>query len=217
MAVKKKISQARLIDLYMEAVAKEERKPYDVESFALEYDFEEARFFRYFEDFESLDKRIFKILFDTSVDTLTESADFMTFSKKDKLLSIYYTFFENLLLNRKFCTVIIKSYGLSWGVITLFSELKESFGDFIDFLELETLSLNIDQLETIQKKSIKEAAWVQFLLVLKFWMADESINKEKTDIFIEKSINTSVDLLNTQSLFNIIDLGKFLYAEKFKS
>lgn len=217
MAVKKKISQARLIDLYMEAVAKEERKPYDVESFALEHDFEEARFFRYFEDFESLDKRIFKILFDTSVDTLTESADFMTFSKKDKLLSLYYTFFENLLLNRKFCTVVIKSYGLSWGVITLFSELKESFGDFIDFLELETLSLNIDQLETIQKKSIKEAAWVQFLLVLKFWMADESINKEKTDIFIEKSINTSVDLLNTQSLFNIIDLGKFLYAEKFKS
>lgn len=217
MAVKKKISQARLIDLYMEAVAKEERKPYDVERFALEHDFEEARFFRYFEDFESLDKRIFKILFDTSVDTLTESADFMTFSKKDKLLSLYYTFFENLLLNRKFCTVVIKSYGLSWGVITLFSELKESFGDFIDFLELETLSLNINQLETIQKKSIKEAAWVQFLLVLKFWMADESINKEKTDIFIEKSINTSVDLLNTQSLFNIIDLGKFLYAEKFKS
>lgn len=217
MAVKKKISQARLIDLYMEAVAKEERKPYDVESFALEYDIEEARFFRYFEDFESLDKRIFKILFDTSVDTLTESADFMAFSKKDKLLSIYYTFFENLLLNRKFCTVIIKSYGVSWGVITLFSELKESFGDFIDLLALETLSLNIDQLETIQKKSIKEAAWVQFLIIIKFWMADESINKEKTDIFIEKSINTSVDLLNTQSLFNIIDLGKFLYTEKFKS
>lgn len=217
MAVKKKISQARLIDLYMEAVAKEERKPFNIESFAQEYEFEEARFFRYFEDFESLDRRIFKILFDTSVDTLTESADFMTFNKKDKLLSLYYTFFENLLLNRKFCTVIIKSYGVSWGVITLFCELKESFGDFIDLLALETLSLNIDQLETIQKKSIKEAAWVQFLLVVKFWMADESINKEKTDIFIEKSINTSVDLLNTQSLFNIIDLGKFLYTEKFKS
>lgn len=201
----------------MEAVAKEESKPHDVASFALAYNFEEARFFRYFEDFESLDKRIFKILFDTSVDTLTESADFMTFSKKDKLLSLYYTFFENVLLNRKFCTLIIKSYGLSWGAISLFSELKESFGDFIDFLALETLSLNIDQLETIQKKSIKEAAWVQFLLIVKFWMADESINKEKTDIFIEKSVTTSVGLLNTQSLFNLIDLGKFLYTEKFKS
>ena len=200
----------------METVAKKERKPLDVETFAEEENFDEERFYRYFEDFEALDKRIFKILFDTSVDTLTESVDFMTFSKKDKLLSLYYTFFENLLLNRNFVEVTIKSYGLSWGAVSLFSEIKESFGDFIDMLDLETLNLNIDTLETVQKKSIKEGAWVQFLLTIKFWMADESINKEKTDIFIEKSLNTTIDLLNTKSLFNILDLGKFLYAEKFK-
>jgi hypothetical protein len=55
------------------------------------------------------------------------------------------------------------------------------------------------------------------LLTIKFWTGDDSEDCEKTDIFIEKSINTSVELLNTQSLYNIIDLGKFLYSEKFKS
>ena len=48
-------------------------------------------------------------------------------------------------------------------------------------------------------------------------MDDDSDQGEKTDIFIEKSINTGLELLNTQSLNNIIDLGKFLYAEKIKS
>jgi hypothetical protein len=111
----------------------------------------------------------------------------------------------------------IDSYGTTWSALSLFSGLKKSVTSFIDSLQLETLSLSIETLESIQKKSIRESAWVQLLLTIKFWTGDDSEDCEKTDIFIEKSINTSVELLNTQSLYNIIDLGKFLYSEKFKS
>ena len=51
---------------------------------------------------------------------------------------------------------------------------------------------------------------------MKFWLDDTSEGFEKTDIFIEKSINTSMELLETKSLHNIIDLAKFLYQEKVK-
>jgi len=51
---------------------------------------------------------------------------------------------------------------------------------------------------------------------MKFWLDDTSEAFEKTDIFIEKSLNTSFELLNTKSLNNIIDLAKFLYKEKVK-
>ena len=147
---------------------------------------------------------------------MIETPDFDAFDKRDRLLSLYYTLFENFTLNREFIVLTIKGYGVSLNAISLFSELKESYVAFIDSLQIETLSLN-DTMESLQKKSIKEGLWVQFLLTVKFWLDDESDQCEKTDIFIEKSLNTGLELLNTRSLNNIIDLGKFLYAEKIKS
>lgn len=200
----------------MDAVVKLQGKPASVEDFASDQNFDEAKFYEHFESFKDLDQEIFKIFIDVSIATLAESTDFASYSKKDKLLSLYYTLFENFNLNREFILLTVKSYGISLDTISLFKDLKESFSSFIDSLQLETLSLNNDTLETIQKKSIKEGAWVQLLLTLKFWMDDTSEQCEKTDIFIEKSINTSMELLNTKSLNNIIDLGKFLYSEKIK-
>lgn len=203
------------MDFYMDAVVKHQGKPTDVESWGTEYNFDPEVFHDHYESFEELDKTIFKTLIDISIATLVETPDFSAFSKKDKLLSLYYTLFENFTLNREFILLTIKGYGLSINAISLFSEMKESFMAFVDSLQLETLSLN-DTMESIQKKSIKEGFWVQLLLTVKFWMADDSDACKKTDIFIEKSVNTGLDLLNTQSLTNIIDLGKFLYAEKVK-
>lgn len=200
----------------MDAVVKNQGKPSDIESFAKEYTFETEVFQDYFKDFEELDGAIFKTLIDVSIATLLESPDFASFNKKDKLLSLYYTLFENFTLNREFIELTIKSYGLSFSTISLFNPLKKSFMAFVDSLNMETLSFN-DTIESLQKKSIKEGFWVQFLLTVKFWLDDASEQSEKTDIFIEKSINTGLELLNTRSLNNIIDLGKFLYAEKIKS
>jgi deferrochelatase/peroxidase EfeB len=47
-----------------------------------------------------------------------------------------------------------------------------------------------------------------------FWCMEESF--EKTDIFIEKSINTSFELLENKFLKNAFDLGKFVYKETFQ-
>jgi len=63
---------------------------------------------------------------------------------------------------------------------------------------------------------VEESLWVQLILCFKFWMEDDSASLEKTDIFIEKSINTAFDLLNVQPLKSVIDLGKFLFHEKMQ-
>jgi len=59
-----------------------------------------------------------------------------------------------------------------------------------------------------------EGAWIQFLFILKFWLEDTSKSFEKTDIIIEKSVNTVVDLLDTKPLESLLDLGKFLWKER---
>jgi len=200
----------------MDTVVAQHGTPFTVEDLAEAHNFTPKAFEAHFESFDDLNKAIFKIFLDNALAVLAETPDYFGFSKKDKLLSLYYTLFENFTLNRDFVLLTIKSYGLNLNTLSLFNELKESFVAFVDSLEMETIRLH-DTLDSFQKKSVQEGLWVQFLLTLKFWMSDDSPKCQKTDIFIEKSVNTGVELLNTKSLHNIIDLGKFLYAEKIKS
>ena len=71
----------------------------------------------------------------------------------------------------------------------------------------------IKQLEE-QNKTLKESAWFQLLLTIKYWLEDTSPSFERTDIFIEKAVNTSFDLINIKPLKSVLDLGKFLYKDK---
>jgi hypothetical protein len=71
-----------------------------------------------------------------------------------------------------------------------------------------------DKLSRVTEPVFSEGAWIQFLFILKFWMDDSSKGFEKTDVLIEKSVNTVVDLLDTKPLESLFDLGKFLWKEK---
>jgi hypothetical protein len=76
------------------------------------------------------------------------------------------------------------------------------------------MEIPVNKLEKLKNKSIAEASWMQMLLVLKFWMDDTSPAFEKTDLFIEKSLNAGFDVLNLFNQQNILDLGKFIWKEK---
>ncbi len=216
MAKKTKITASDIITFYMDYVVEHRIKPESVEDFAKLHQFDDVIFYEYFTSFKDLEKTIYNVLFENSLVILKQSPEYYSFSKKDKLLSLYYTFFENLTLNQEFVKQNLKGLENQFKALSTFSSLKKSFTAFIGELNLETISLNVDSIETIQKKAIKESAWIQFLFIMKFWLDDTSEASEKTDILIEKSINTGVELLDTKSLYNIIDLAKFLYKEKVK-
>ena len=65
----------------------------------------------------------------------------------------------------------------------------------------------------LSKTLIKTAP---LLFLLKFWMDDSSPSFEKTDMAIEKSVQTVFELFDNTPLDSVIDFGKFLWNEKFK-
>ncbi len=73
------------------------------------------------------------------------------------------------------------------------------------------------KLEKLANKGIEELFWGHFLTTLKFWLEDTSSNFEKTDIFIEKSVDTSFEFLDVKPLKKLLDLGKFIFNEKVKN
>ena len=94
------------------------------------------------------------------------------------------------------------------------TELRKHFKQFFDTLEIEKIDLKQEKLIEFQEKTMSEMAWLQFLFTLKFWIEDTSLSFEKTDIFIEKSVNTSFDLMDVAPLKSLIDFGKFMWQEK---
>jgi hypothetical protein len=214
MAKNKMKTPSEIITSYINYVLENGSKPTSVYIFAKENNYEESLFYEHFGSFEAIEESIFNTFYDTTQITLEKSKDYQQFDARNKLLSFYFTFFENLTANRSFILVILGKDKEQLKKLKLLSALKHSFTNYIDSLNIETIDFKQKNITQIQQKSIKESAWIQFLITLKFWINDSSASFEKTDIFIEKSVNTSFDLIDTAPFKSLIDLGKFLYKEK---
>ena len=214
MAKSKKITPSEITSYYMSYLLEKDSKPTSVYSFSKENNFEESLFYEYFGSFEAIEKSIFNTIFETAQNTLAKSKEYESFDARNKLLSFYFTFFENLSANRSFIILLLGNKKEQLKNLSILKDFKKNFTNYIDTLEIETIDFKQKNITQIQRKSIKESAWVQFIITLKFWLNDSSASFEKTDIFIEKSINTSFDLIDATPLKSIIDLGKFLYKEK---
>ncbi|WP_308992215.1 TetR family transcriptional regulator C-terminal domain-containing protein [Mariniflexile litorale] len=214
MAKKKAILENDIISFYMDYVLEKNENPKSVYAFAKTNNFEEAKFYEYFGSFEAIEKIIFKKFFDNTLSALNKSDEYIAFDARNKLLSFYFTFFETLTANRSYVIYALHKHKNTLKNLALLSDLKKSFTDFISNLNIETLDIKQEQLEKIKKRALEESAWIQLLLTMKFWIDDTSASFEKTDIFIEKSVNTSFDVLNIVPLKSIIDFGKFIYKEK---
>ena len=97
--------------------------------------------------------------------------------------------------------------------MSVLRELRSEFINFINGINLEKIDFKNDKINKFQNKTIAESYWIQLLMVLKFWIDDESSNFEKTDIFIEKSIKASFDIQQITPVKSVIDLAKFLWKE----
>ena len=102
MAKKKKITQNDITTWYMEYVLNHNKKPSSVYSFAKENNFDESLFYNYYASFEAIEKGVFKSFFNATVTLLEKSEDYTDYDPRNKLLSFYYTFFENLTANRSY-------------------------------------------------------------------------------------------------------------------
>ena len=216
MKKKKNSSKLDILTLYMDLVSEQKSKPDDVSDFCEQVNLDEDNFYEHFKSLKKVEKTIFNELFKNSLEVLNESEEFLVFDGKNKLLSLYFTFFENLTLNREYVEVVLRGCKNQLKSYKSLSSLKKSFIDFVDSLALSESILPIDGLEKIQTGFINHSAWVQMLITIKFWLEDESESFEKTDIFIEKSINTSFEIIENKFLKNVFDLGKFVYKEKFQ-
>lgn len=214
MAKKKNISKNDIISYYMDYVLEHNHQPKTVYAFAKTNNFEEQKFYEFFGSFDAIEKSVFKAFFDNTHSALEKSEDYLSFDARNKLLSFYFTFFENLTANRSYVVYALEKHKNSLRGLQLLSELKDAFTHYIEHLGIDLIDIKQEQIDRIQRRGLKETAWFQLLLTMKFWMDDTSAGFEKTDIYIEKSVNTTFDVLDVAPIKSLIDFGKFIFKEK---
>jgi hypothetical protein len=216
-AKKKTISKEDIVSIYMEEVLEKGQKPKSVYHFAKENDFTEAEFYAFFGTLEGLEKEIFRLFFANTVDLLHKNTDYLEYDMKNKMLSFYFTFFEILTANRSYVLQSLKFDRNPLKNLVQLTTLRNSFKEYVSEILTDDYRLEQEKLQKFQEKGIQESAWLQLMLTIKFWVDDDSAAFEKTDIFIEKSVNASFELMNVTPLNHLIDLGKFLFKEKIYS
>lgn len=214
MEKKKKLAKNDLITAYMHYVLEHNEQPKSVYAFSKINNINESQFYSFFGSFDALEQQIFEAFFNNTIKVLNESPDYLTFDARNKLLSFYFTFFENLTANRSYVVAALKDSKNALKTLNKLTGLRNVFKKYISDLNIESLEIKQETLEKLKHKSLQESAWIQLLITLKFWLEDTSASFEKTDIFIEKSINASFDLIDVKPIKSVIDFGKFLFKEK---
>lgn len=215
MAKKKNITEKDLLSFYMDYVLEHNEQPKSVYAFCKLNNFDEAKFYDHFSSFEALEKSSFTTLFSSTMSVIENNEEYKGYDARHQLLTFYFTFFENLTANRSFIVYLLKGHNSSMKSMAVLKPFKNHFKKYIAHLDIHTLDLKEENLKKLQQRSMEETAWVQLLFTVKFWLDDTSSSFEKTDVFIEKSVNTSFDLIDTKPLKSLIDFGKFMYKEKF--
>ena len=216
------LTQEKILDLYSKYVLRNNKKPLNVFTFCDDHDLTEAEFYSFYANFEQLEADYLRYFMDQSILLITAEDSYYMDHAKNKLLSFYYTFFEQLTLNRSLVIYLIGQDKNNLQNVKKLWSLKKEFQRFIKSLEIseplmENVNDRMEKMERFKNKGIEELYWGHFMATLKFWIEDTSPNFEKTDIFIEKSVDTSFELFEIKPLKKLIDLGKFLFNEKVKN
>ncbi len=210
-----KLTENDVITMYMDDVLENETQPRSVYKFCKRHSITEAEFYGVFGSLESIPKRIWSVFFENTEDLLRKNKEFDDFSNKDKMLTFFYSFFELLTLNRSYVLLALHQEDNPLKNLEQLKGLRKQIKNFATILIEDGNADKALKITKFNPKLFSEGAWFQFLFLLKFWKDDESKGFEKTDMAIEKSVNTIFDVFDNTPLENIIDFGKFLYKETF--
>ena len=217
MGRRKKYTKEGLLDVFVSYV-EEEGFGFSLDSFCTDNKITIHQFKDLLGSVEDAEKEVWRALMVAALATVRADPNFQEFSPKDKLLSIYFTFFENCALNEGFCKESMHFHGK----INMLPVLKKLKVPFIDFVKEAFPGAQFPASQYTEKVNEfggqiqSEGIYAQLLFLLDFWSRDSSVEYEKTDIAIEKAVKALTELIDITPVKSLLDFGKFIWQERFQ-
>ena len=207
------VDKQTIISRYMDYVLEHETYPKSVYKFCKEIKIKEEEFYKFFGSIEKLKTSIWSEFYNNATGVMYANKEYDSYSNREKMLTFFYTFFELLTMNRSFVLFDLKENTEGFKNLQKLGDLRKDVRSFATKLIEEE---NQDKQLRIMKRPVflfAEGAWIQTVFLLKFWLDDDSAEFEKTDMAIEKSVNTIFDVFDNTPLESVMDFGKFLWKE----
>ncbi len=202
---------------YIDYVLTHDEQPKSVYSFVKKLKISEPDFYEFYASFESIEKNIWVEMTVETIDTLQQQEVWNEYSSRDKILAFFYSYIEVLKKKRSFVIYSLNNQRRGFSTPQVLSGVKPIFEHFSEEIINEGLESGELAERKFLSKRYKDAVWLQFAFIVKFWMSDDSTGFEKTDEAIEKGINVTFDLFQHSPIDNLLDYGKFLSRNgKFK-
>ncbi len=214
MATAKKKKTLSILSLYMDNALENEKFPLSVYKFCKVNGIVESDFYKTYASLDSVKLHIWQVFFENTINLISKNENFDELSRKDRLLTFYFTFFEVLQINRSYVYFALNPAGSSMSAIGQLKKLKSRFKSFTSDLIEEGNDHKKISITRHPVELFSEAAWAQLLFLLKFWLGDTSLGFERTDEAIEKSVTVAFDVFDNTQLEKLLDFGKFLWKEK---
>lgn len=208
-------------DGYIDYVLTNNEPPKSVYIFAKNLGITETEFYAFYASFAGIEKAIWADLTRKTIAEIEAQEIWPSYSAREKVLAFFYAYIELLKSKRSFVVFSLRKGAGRLQTPEVLLDTKNIFENFAE----ATIREGLDKGELADRKFLtkryKDALWVQFGVILNFWINDNSTGFEKTDEAIERGINLTFDLFERSTLDNLIDYGKFFarskgFAEKMR-
>ncbi len=215
----KKIPTAlELMSSYMDAVVTHYEESLTEETF-LSLLGPDNSFFQHFESLEAIEKAIWSHIITESINTVEQDEVSLRAEFNDKILSLFFTFFQNIGLNHEYFK---RHLSIRKNIVDknrLYSDMKKIFNNYVETIYqidcMNALSGKSASVEKILNQGILLTYWSELVLLIEFWQNDTSEEFQKTDVAIDKALHATKELRSMAPLRSVIDLGYFLWKERF--
>lgn len=203
-------AKVNLVKSYMDYVAEHGKRPATVFSFCKAHKIEEADFYKEYASFDSLEKETFHHLFKGTVEQIESEEVYLEYSARERFLAFSFTLIEEMKKNLTYYRQVLKHYDVKESLKSPIVKAVKHQKDFFEkILQHGTDTGEITERQFLNKALVKSFEG-QTLLIVSYFLKDDSQAFSDTDKFIEKSVRLHFDTLENTVIDSAIDLAKFL-------
>lgn len=203
-----------IIEAYKIHLLTHGEQPKSIYKFCIDNGITETDFYNHFGSFEAIDRSLWKGFADRTIDGLQSDSAFAEFSAREKILTFYFALTETLKMDRSYILLSMHQHKRPEFLPAFLKDFKTSFELFVSQVVNDGIAKNEIAKRPLIDKRYPQLFWVHMSFFLLYWKSDSSKAFERSDVFIEKSVNLAFDLIGKGAIDSAIDFLKFLYQQK---
>ena len=191
--------QQELLKIYLDFFIKEGRLPYHEAELAKQSGIDEKALYAEYNSLQAIEARLFRNWAEETLASCAADPSFENYGAREKMLAVSFTLLETLKEHRSLVKAILaRKPGLLRNPVV--KGMQVPFGDFFQALVVSGTSTGEIVARPLIGPQYKNILWWKILVIIQFWLKDESQYFEQTDVAVERSVHLAIDLMAPNAL-----------------